>query len=143
MLESPTWAPVALARVVIDGSKIYATTFGATILLGGPERMANPSFDIILHWAPWWVWGGSLAALGLVSFIPAYTSRCAAYAAISAWFWVWTAALTVNAVSSSTPVPYTGVPTYFAVATVMTAAALTLWMTRTEWHAVQRKTGSA
>jgi hypothetical protein len=142
MLPSPQWAVSSLARLFVDGSKMYAVAMGFTILIGGAERMAAPAFMVILQWAPWWVWGITLLAAGIISYIPVYVVRCLAHGCCAAWFWIWTAALFTNAFfadhSKGPAAPLTGLPTYFAAATVFTATTVALWMTREDWsRAVQ------
>lgn len=137
MLPTPQWAVSSLARLLVDGSKAYAIAFGLVILTGGAERMAAPAFTVILEWAPWWVWGATLLVLGVASFIPVYVVRCVANGCCAAWFWVWTAALVTNVLfadhSNGPAAPLTGIPTYFAAATVFTATTVALWMTREDW----------
>lgn len=143
MQRAPYWIRDSLSRLLFDGSRVYALLLGGSILFGGPVRMQAPSYTVIMSWAPYWAWGGSLMVLGLTAMLPLYWVRVASFALLSTWLWVWWAAITaavldpaIVAPGADAPPPpgLTGVPTYFALATGYTALAVAMWMGRKEWH---------
>ena len=101
MRTSP-WVYEAIARLVVDVTKVFILALGFTILVGGPERMASPVYAALVAWAPWWFWGGSLVGAGLLTFVPKLVCRVVGYWVAAVWMWVWWAALTVIEPSAPT-----------------------------------------
>lgn len=132
MLRTSPWVYEAIARLVVDVTKVFILALGFTILVGGPERMSSPVYAALIAWAPWWFWGGSLVGAGLLTFVPMLVLRVIGYWVAAVWMWVWWAALTVNIVWESyapaapvLPKPgLTGLATYLYHAVIVTALAV-------------------
>jgi hypothetical protein len=67
---------------------------GTMILIGGPRRMAGPSFLYVTNLAPWWVWGTGFVTAGVLASVGQWRRlrRVAAWghrlSAAGALYWV-------------------------------------------------------
>jgi len=139
VIEAPTWVAQAITRFVFDLSKVYMIGMGLLLLAGGQQRMSGPAYYTLTTWAPWWVWGGTMLLLGVYSLIPFLMVRLACYTLAAAWFWVWEAAVVVNAFNETAllaampnaPRPgWTAISAYGFSATLFTAMAVAMWLDR-------------
>ena len=135
-MDTSAWVHEAISRLVVDASKVYAVCLGVVLLLGGSDRMQAPAYAVLVDWAPWWFWGGSLVVAGLVTFVPKLIVRVVGYWVTAVWMWVWWAALTANVlwdlyapVDPTLPKPgLTGLPTYAYLMVIFTALAVASFM---------------
>jgi hypothetical protein len=128
-----SWSNDPMWDLVRHLSVALPVMLGAVIVLGGHDRMYSATgFRVLLEWAPFWMWGGSLVVAGLISMCPCWYVRNPAHIAIAVWCWLWWVAVVWGSISTGAAL--TAVVVYLVLAIGYTGSAVATVMDRGPNH---------
>lgn len=94
---------------------VYCIIFGVAVIIGGEQRMPDPTYSAMKEWADPWVWGAFLVAAALMAWF-GKGRVCIIGCALSAfWFGCYGVAFLLAFFMSEIS-PFTASMTYFFIA---------------------------